>query len=286
MLLSACRPGGDASPEPGSGARSEARGEDLPGLRLTDASGAVVEFPRLPTRILSLVPSGTEILDALGARHLLVGRTDHDTARALASLPSVGGGFHPSLERLVSLQPDLVILFAGESDPTTPSRLRELGIPRFAIRPEGLAGIRESIRQLGLLAGREASADSLVLVLDSTLAEIAARVRDRPRVRVAYILGGNPPWVAGGGSYLDELLRAAGGENVFADLGAPYGPVSPEQFLGRRIDLLLAPEGGEVRLPELGIPLRRVPSALEMPGPGLARWIRELACILHPETLP
>jgi ABC-type Fe3+-hydroxamate transport system substrate-binding protein len=185
----------------------------------------------------------------------------------------------------VSLDPELVILFAGESDSTTPARLRELGIPCLAIRPEGLAEIRTVIAQLGSLAEQDAAADSLLAAMDSTLTEIGRRVRGRPRVRVAYVLGGTPPWVAGGDSYLDEMLTAAGGENVFADLGVPYGPVSPEQLVARRVDLLLAPEGGDVRLPGVEIRLRRVPAALEIPGPQVARWVSELAEILHPEAI-
>jgi iron complex transport system substrate-binding protein len=124
----------------------------------------------------------------------------------------------------------------------------------------------------------------MVAEIDSTLAEIRRRVEGRPRVRVAYILGGSPPWVAGPGTFIDELLTAAGGENSFSDLGALYGPVSPEEFLVREIDLLLAPEGGEFSLPSVRVPLVRVSPALELPGPDLAREAWRLAEILHPEA--
>jgi len=213
-----------------------------------------------------------------------VGRTDYDTLSALDSLPTVGGGLGPSLERLLSLEPEVVIFFAGESDPTTAVRLRDFGISVFGIRPDGIADIRTIIRQLGTLTGRDNAADSLLAGMDATLADVRRRVETRPPLRVAYVLGGSPPWVAGGGSYIDELLSAAGGENVFADLGALYAPVSPEELLVRRIDLILAPRGSDLRLPDLHIPLRWVPSELELPGPGLAGWTLELARILHPEA--
>jgi ABC-type Fe3+-hydroxamate transport system substrate-binding protein len=90
--------------------------------------------------------------------------------------------------------------------------------------------------------------------------------------------------VAGPGTFIDELLATAGGENSFSDLKALYGPVSPEEFLVRKIDILLAPEGGEVLLPSGRIPLVRVSPALELPGPDLAQAIWQLAQILHPEV--
>ncbi len=252
-------------------------------LRLEDATGAVLILPRPPARIVSLVPSGTLILQSLGAQDLLVGRSDFDTDTALVHLPSVGGGQSPSMERLISLDPDLVILFAGESDPSTPARLSDLGIPVFSIRPDGVADVQQIIRQLGAVTGREGAADTLLKEMNETLAEVHGRVRDLRLVRVAYLLGGSPPWVAGGGTFIDELLTAAGGENVFADLGSLYAPVSPEELLVRRIDLLLAPVGAELRLPDLGIPLQRVSPDLELPGPGLAQRALELAALLHPE---
>jgi iron complex transport system substrate-binding protein len=103
-------------------------------------------------------------------------------------------------------------------------------------------------------------------------------------VRVAYVLGDHPPWVAGPDTFIHELLTAAGGENVFSDLGALYGPVSPEEFLVREIDLLLTPEGGNVVLPTLELPVKRVSPSLELPGPHLAQSAWELAKILHPEV--
>jgi len=224
-------PGAEAGPS---------QGEGFP-VHIQDATGSSLIFQEAPARILSLVPSATRTLQAVGAQGFLVGRTEYDTDSSLAHLPSVGGGLDPSLETLVALEPDLVIRFAGESDSSTPNRL-----------------------------------------MDTILADIQARVRELPRVRVAYILGGTPPWVAGPDTFIHELLAIAGGENVFSDLEALYGPVSLEEFLVRDIDLLLAPEGAEVLIPATTAPLVRVPPTLELPGPDLAEAARNLAEILHP----
>ncbi len=285
LLLHGCGKGEAEPPAeavPGS-VSPESVSRDFP-LRLRDASGRTLVLEKLPRRILCLVPSGTETLLSLGARDLLVGRTEFDTAAALAHLPSVGGGLHPNPEALVALDPELVIRFAGDSDSSTPAQLDQLGIPHLAIQPNGIQDIRKIIRDLGSVAGRGKEADSLLAAMDATLGEIRSRVQGRRRLRVGYLLGGTPPWVAGPGSYIEELLEVAGGENVFSDLQALYGPVSREVFLVREMDLLLAAEGAEVSFPESGVPFRRVSAGVEIPGPHLAEAALELARVLHPEA--
>jgi iron complex transport system substrate-binding protein len=258
----------------------------LPSFPITiwDAHGKPVTFNTPPERILSLVPSATEALSALGAGDLLVGRTQYDTTADLAHLPSVGGGLEPNLEAMILLRPDLVILFSGESDPTTPLRLDDLAITHFAVRLDSIADVLGFLETLGTITGKTLEASSLVAESNRTLAQVQDRVRGRPKPRAAYVLGGHPPWVAGPGTFLDELLSIAGGENVFSDLQALYGPVSLEEFLTREIDLLIAPMGAEVPLGQFGIPLHRVPASVEFPGPHLARSALELARILHPEV--
>ncbi len=262
----------------GNGDRKQESGSKPPGSE-SGASGQ--EFP---SRIVSLVPSTTQILLALGAKSLLVGRTDYDTAYVVAHLPSVGGGLQPSMETLVFLEPDLVIRFAGDSDRTTPARLDDLGIAHLAVRPDRIADVRALTEELGHLTGRETEAASLIDEMNATLAEIRRRIQGREAVKVAYVLGDHPPWVAGPDTFINELLVAAGGENVFSDLTGLYGPVSPEEFLVRKIDLILTPEGGAVVLPNSEIPVARVSPSVEIPGPYLALSAWELAAIMHPEV--
>jgi iron complex transport system substrate-binding protein len=277
-MLVGCGPG---SREEGGEADQTTTGSVV---ELVDASGAILALPRVPERILSLVPAVTRTLLALGAGELLVGRTDYDTLASLAHLPSVGGGLQPSLEALVALEPALVVRFAGDSDRDTPPRLDALGIPHFAVRLDGIADVRRMILDLGLITGRGAVAAGLVFTMNSTLDEIRGRTRGRDPVRVAYVLGESPPWVAGPESYIHELIILAGGENVFADLQSPYGPVSPEEFLVRDIDLLLTPDPRRLHLPAADLPVGEVPPHLEMPGPELALAAWGLAELLHPEA--
>jgi len=291
--LLSCAPVDEGGPAPSSseakatGDRGQSEGFGAPGvfpIQLEDASGSFLVFHKPPSRVVSLVPSATQTLLALESMGALVGRTEYDTGSALAHLPSVGGGLEPSLETLVALAPDLVIRFAGESDLSTPARLDDMGVTHMAIRLDRVDDVRALMEDLGTIMGRGDRARELVTEMDATLLEIQRRVQGQPRVRVAYILGGNPPWVAGPGTFIDELLTTAGGENSFSDLTALYGPVSPEEFLVRDIDLLLAPEGGEVLLSSTNIPLLRVSPAFELPGPDLARAAWHLAELLHPEA--
>ena len=213
-----------------------------------------------------------------------MGRTDFDSDPRLFDLPSVGGGLHPNLEAILALRPELVIRFAGDTDTRTPNRLDQMGIPHFAIDPRGIEEIRGIVRDLGVITGEEAAAARVLAEMEASLDAIRERVRDRPKLKVAYLLGGSPPLVAGPESYIHELLAVAGGENAFADLSKVYGPVNTEAFLAREIDLLLAAEGAEISLPRMDIPLRRVSPALEIPGPGLAQAALEMARAIHPEV--
>ena len=254
---------------------------------LVDAGGRPHNFTMPPARILSLVPSANAVLLALGEGKRLVGRTDFDTAGAVAHLPSVGGGLGPDMETVLDLRPDLVIRFAGPSDADTPARLDRAGVAHFAVQPDGIEDVRGIVRQLGALTGRGSAADSLVARIDSVLADVRARVAVLPPVRTAFVLGGRPPWVAGPGSFIDEVLRAAGGVNVFADLDRLYAPVDPEELVAREVDVFLTSPGVAIdaRLVE-GVPLRVVHAQLEIPGPELGEAAVAVARALHPEAFP
>ncbi len=236
-----------------------------------------------PARIVSLVPSFSNILVALEVGDRLVGRTDFDTAAALSHLPSVGNGLQPSIEAIVSLQPEMVLAFEGTSDPETARRLGELGVPVVSLGADGIEEVLEVIRAIGVLVHRQAEADSLIRETRSALEAVRARTASRPRVRAILLIGGTPPWVAGPGSYMDQLLEVAGGENVFADLDSAFGPVSPELLATRPFDLVLAGPGTTLPPGLEGAPRADLPPGIEIPGPAMAETAAALARILHPD---
>lgn len=248
-------------------------------IRFVDDAGVEIELPRPPQRILSLVPSATEILVALGQETRFVGRTDYDTEPALAHLPSVGRGLRPSLERVVALDVDVVVRFRAESDPVTPRQLDASGIPHVAIRPDRVEDIRRIIGLLGSMVGREARADSLRARMDQDLAAASAEASRRGSFRVA-LLGGDPPTVAGPRTFLSELLRAAGAENAFSDLQELYAPISPEEVLRRDVDLVLAPEATPIPASLRHMDVRRIPLHVLTPGLRLGESVRLLSSLM------
>lgn len=248
---------------------------------VTDDAGRLHRFDRPPQRVVSLVPSITEMLLALDIDGELVGRTDFDSEPAVLSLPSVGGGLKPDLELLLALDPDLVIRFAAVSDIETPARLDELGIPHFAVLPETIADVRSILERLGRIFNRTPAADSISAEIDRRLAVVAEESVGAPPVRVAFHLGGSTPYVAGPGTYIHELIELAGGVNAFEDLNALYAEVSLEEFLVREIDLLLITEGGQAPERLEHIPVRTLPESLLFPGPRVADAAEAVAAVLQ-----
>lgn len=255
-------------------------------IRVTDANGAEVTLPGPAHRIVSLVPSATETLQAIGARDALAGRTDFDTQPWARSVPSVGGGIEPNLEALVALEPDLVIRFGGTQDPRTPARLDELGIPSLAVRPDHVVDIYHTTELLGAVTGHTAEADSLVRAIREGLQGVRDAAAELPRKRIAYVLGGTPPWVSGPSTYIDEIVSLAGGDNVFSDLDALYAPVSPEQLRTRDIEVVLASTGAAFD-PALAPGARVVVTGdiLEIPGPDVVEAAYRVAELLHGRSL-
>ena len=268
----------------------ETRGDPDPSrnpVSVVDAGGDTIDLPSPALRVISLVPSATATLRAMGASDLLVGRTDFDEEPWAAALPSVGGGLEPNLEALVSLRPDLVVRFAGAQDPRTHALLDELGIKHVAVRPDRIDDIYETIEILGRLIAREDSADSLVAMLRGGLEAVAAAAAGSPPLRVVYVIGGSPPWVAGPGTYIDEIITLVGGRNVFADLGSLYAGVSPEELRVRDVDVVLVSrrEAFDARLAP-GARVVEVGDRLEIPGPDVVSAARELAALIYGDPPP
>jgi len=273
LVVSACGPDGPparSAPESGSP------------IRIVDDAGVELVLPEPARRIVSLVPSATRTLHDIGAGDALVGRTDYDTLGWARALPSVGQGLEPNMEALVALEPDLVVRFAGTQDPRTPRRLDDLRIPHLAIRPDRVSDIYRITRTLGVVTGHVARADSLAAWIQGSLGQLADRAADLPPRRVAYVLGGTPPWVAGPGTYIDDVLSLAGGQNVFSDLGVLYSAVSPEQLRSRDIEIvLLATEGTLDASLTPGARIAVIGDVLEIPGPGVVEAAYHMAEVLH-----
>ncbi len=277
LTLSAACTGGEREDGPPSA--------QSPFLTLTDDAGRTHSLDAPPERLLALVPSATEIFRAFGLEDRLVGRTDYDRDPALAHLPSVGGGLQASVERIVSLRPDLVVRFEAETDRATMEQLDRAGIPHFAIRPDDVADIRRIVATLGRIVDRPDEADRLLREMDAELVAIRELVAGEPPIRVAFLLGGDPPWVVGPGTFLDDLLQVAGGENVFGRETRLYAQLNVEEILIRRPELILTFEGARIPTALVGIPARRVPGEVQAPGHRVGESARIVLEALRPELM-
>jgi ABC-type Fe3+-hydroxamate transport system substrate-binding protein len=185
---------------------------------------------RAATRVVSLLPSFTEILFAIGAGDRIVGRTAWcDYPPEARAIPSVGDGIPPNVEAVAALQPDLVVLYNSGPNVTAAQQLERIGIRTVLLDLNRLEDLGSATRRLGQLTGLEQRAEPLAAALDS----LSSRPPPPPTATVAFVVWDNPPIVIGRGSYLDQLAALAGARNVFHDVAAPSAQVALETIAAR-----------------------------------------------------
>ena len=208
-------------------------------ITAVDDLGRTVRLARPAQRIVSLAPSLTETLFAIGARDAVAGVTSYCTYPEEATQkPQVGGMINPSLEAIVALTPDLIVLSMEGNVREDFDRLTALGAAVFISNPRSLADIRKSIGQLGTLAGRNEDASRLAAEMAAAEADVIAGVSG-PKVRTLLIVSIRPLIVAGGYTFLNELLETAGAANLAARFPATYPTLSREAVVSEDPDLLL-----------------------------------------------
>ena len=208
-------------------------------ITVVDDLGRTVRLARPAQRIVSLAPSLTETLFAIGAGDAVAGVTSYCTYPEEATQkPQVGGMINPSLEAIVALTPDLIVLSMEGNVREDFDRLTTLGAAVFVSNPRSLADIRTSIGQLGTLAGRSADASRLAAALAAAEADVVRGVSG-PKVRTLLIVSIHPLIVAGGHTFLNELLETAGATNLAARFLATYPTLSREAVVSEDPDLLL-----------------------------------------------
>ena len=201
--------------------------------------GAPAEAPAM--RIVSLNPSLTAILVAIGARDQIVG-VDDFSARAqpeVADLPRVGGLYNPSLEAVVALEPDLVVYVPSAEQRDFRARLEALGISRLALNPVDFDDVVASIETLGQRVGRAEAASARTDAIREMRLQAERATRDLPPARVVLVLQREPLFVAGPGSFVDDMLQAVGAANLAAELEATWPRASREWLLAAGPDVLL-----------------------------------------------
>ena len=212
-----------------------------------DDFGDTVRIGAAPTRIVSLNPTTTEILFAIGAGGRMVGRSTYDGWPAEAKqVADLGPGIKPNVEAIIAARPDLVLLYASTDNRPAAERLRGAGIPTASFKVDSIAEFERLTRLLGRLVGDSARgalvADSVMRTLDS----VRTLTKDVQRVTVVIPAWHEPLMVIGGGSFMSQLVEIAGGRNVYADIAAPSPTVTFEDVLKRNPQfVLVGPESGE-----------------------------------------
>jgi len=261
----------------------------------------------LPQRIVSLAPSNTERLFAVGAWATVVGVTTADTyPPEVAALPKVGG-FVPksiSIETIVSLKPDLV-LAAGALQRPAIEALERLGIPVVAIEdPKNFDEVYAAITLVGRLTGHEPEASQVVQAMQTRLARVQQAVAFLPqdkRVTVFYEVYDEPLMTAGPSTIIGQMVEMAGGVNIFADLQGRYPQVSSEEVVKRNPDCILGLKGHKLALTPTQIQQRPGwqhitavqrqcihlldDDAVARSGPRLGEALETIAKALYPDLL-
>ncbi|MEO8140803.1 MAG: helical backbone metal receptor, partial [Gemmatimonadota bacterium] len=221
------------------------------GPTLIDDAGDTVRLAAAATRIVSLSPATTELLFALGAGDLLVGRTRWcDYPAAALAVPSVGDGLPPNIEAVLAQHPDFVLLYKSPQNLEALSQLRSAGIAAAQLTMDHLGDVSRLARLLAPVLGRAAAADSLASAFDSAIASAARdtlAIAAGSRPTVLLLAWDQPPIAIGKGSFQSEILSLAGGRNLFEDLPSPSAPVSIEAIASRNPDLILLSDTGVPR---------------------------------------
>lgn len=253
-------------------------------------------------RVVSLNPSLTAMLLALDAQNVLVG-VDTFSARqqpSLRELPTVGGLYNSGLEAVVALQPDLVVFVPSAEQRDFQRRLQEVGLAVLPCNPVRWDEVLETIVRLGDRVGRSAEAAKRVEEIRAARTDVERATAGSVRPRTVLVLQRDPLYVVGRGSFIDEMLGAAGAENLAAEFDSPYPRVGREWLLEAAPEVILdsshQPEGDDPlawwsQWPSLpAVRSERVVSLPEgrvtLPGPYLDHGLRDLAAALRAPGAP
>jgi iron complex transport system substrate-binding protein len=266
---------------------------------LTDDAGRRVSLPFKVDRVISLAPNLTEIVFAVGGGDRLVGRTSYcDFPAEAKSVAEVGDTLHPSLERIISLKPQVVLISTASQLEIFTQQLQSQNIAVFVTDSRDLNGVFRSIEQIGEILGQKEQAGLLVQKLRERAEAVEQKVKQKPPVRVFYQLSAEPLYTAGHDAFVTDLMRRAGAISVTADVPGAWPKYSSESALAAKPDAIILPTGGSMGAANSTVTeaLRQSPAAaqgrvykinddhLTRPGPRSIDGLEEMARALHPDA--
>jgi iron complex transport system substrate-binding protein len=281
----------------GEHAAADAGKETVYPLTVTDKTGTAITLERAPERVVMLGPSDTEIVFAIGAGSLAVGADEYSNyPPEAAELPRVGD-MNTNIEAVASLNPDLV-LGSASMNAAAVDALRQLGITVYASDPQTLEETIAHIEQVGVLLNHQAGAEAVAAEMRAAIQYVADKVKDAEPLSV--YLEFSPGWTVGSGTFLDELVKLAGGVNISADQSGWF-EVDSEAVIQRNPEVIIYPEiEGVDLLGEIlsrpgwdqieAVKNDRVHAVTNDPlvrvGPRLTDGLKEIAAAIHPDLFP
>ena len=214
-------------------------------MRVKDVRGKEVLIKVKPMRIVSLAPSNTEILYALGLADRVVGVTKYCDYPAAAKTKPKVGDMTTSAEVVIALKPDLVLAHGMINSAAIP-RLEKLGLTVFAIDPKTLSEVARDIRTVGRITARPKTADTVARSIETTIVEVKLARAKKPSRNVLVVIQSNPLWAAGPKTFVDEMLGIANARNVSHDARAGFVPFSRELAISRNPDIIITGQRADV----------------------------------------
>jgi cobalamin transport system substrate-binding protein len=272
---------------------------DQPTHEVTDEAGRRVVLPNKIDRIVSLAPNLTEIVYAVGAGDRLVGRTSYcDYPPQAKSVTEIGDTMHPSIERIIALKPQIVLVSTASQLESFTRQLDDQKIAVYVTNPKNLDEIFLSIERLGELFGTSETAKKLATELRTRTEKVEAVVASAKPVRVFYQVSEQPLYTIGRDAYLTDLIRRAGGVSVTGGVATAFPRYSDEAALASKPDAIILPSGGSMGNANSTVAsaLKNSPAVmnnrvykinddhLSRPGPRLVDGLEEMARALHPEA--
>lgn len=266
---------------------------------LTDDAGRRVVMPARVDRVISLAPNLTEIVFAVGGGAQLVGRTSYcDYPPEAKSVAAVGDTMHPSLEPIIALKPQVVLISTASQLEVFTQQLQNQNIAAFVTDPHDLEGVFRSIEQVGEILAKKEQAATLVQTLRQRTYAVEQAVKQKQPVRVFYQLSGEPLYTAGRDSFTTDLMRRAGAMSVTADVPGAWPKYSSESALAAKPDAIILATGGSMGSANSTVieALRQSPAVLQgrvykinddhltRPGPRAVDGLEEMARALHPDA--
>jgi iron complex transport system substrate-binding protein len=270
-------------------------------MQVTDQLGRTVTINKIPERIISLAPSNTEVLFALGLGDKVAGVSDYsDYPQEARTKPSVGAYDKPNIEQVVALNPDLILATDAHQAEVIPA-LQKLGLTVVALEPHNIEGVLESITLVGKVTGTQQKAGELVASLESRISAVTALTSGltaEKRPVVFYIVWSNPLMSSGNGTFQADLIEKAGGTNVAANLNG-WATISLESVVKANPAVILAGDmaaqgvnyqfiKNEPRLASTdairnGVLFSVNSDVTSRPGPRIVDALEEFAKFIHPE---